>query len=37
LFLMLAAMIYYILSGNLSRWPYYIQPQHAPSENSSTT
>jgi H+/Cl- antiporter ClcA len=36
LFLMLAAMIYYILSGNLSRWPYYIQPQQAPSENSST-
>ena len=36
LFLMLAAMIYYTLSGNLSRWPYYIQPQQAPSENSST-
>ena len=31
LFLMLAAMIYYMLSGNLSRWPYYIQPQQAPS------
>jgi hypothetical protein len=35
LFLMLAAMIYYILSGNLSRRPY-IQPQQTPSENSST-
>jgi len=32
LFLMLAAMVYYTLSGNLLRWPYYIQPQQTPSD-----
>lgn len=36
LFLMLAAMIYYTLSGNLLRQPYYIQPQQPLSENSNT-
>jgi hypothetical protein len=35
LFLMLAAIIYYMLSDNLSLRPR-IQPQQAPSENSST-